>query len=727
LFRKRPYIGWLLVALFFWGAALYFNHAQRAALRPAAMAEAVAKQQRSREDELNALLKDHALVQSLLTNRPASAALLNARKHHFYVFAYQQDSLVFWNDDDLLASPAQEPDTIGHLVLLNNQYGIRKTYFYPQSNGKLFSIVFFSPIKAAYAYENQYLQSNFNPLRYIPAATEVLSQPEADAYPITNRNGQAWCYLKFPDAVAEQFIPENSTLIAMLLASLTLLMWLQLLILDLSRRKSWKLGLVVTVVLVLVLRACLKLLPLPFNMGELTLFSPVIYAFSWLLSSLGDLLLNELALVWIILFLITETPYKNYWERLRSRPFRYLAAALVLACFPTVIYQLYLVLQSLVLDSQISFDLSHFHTIDEYTIAGLLAIGLGLIILQLVIRFLCAQLVPLIPNLWLRTFLVTAICILFVALFQRSEPMIYVLIAWLALYMLLLEAAQTMVVSMLSLQMIFLSLFTSAAAAIIMHELIQSRDLNKDRIAYAQHILARQDPLMEFNFKSIAPRLKQDNAVHQYLLLPAKENKIALARRLNLIYFNQQADRYLPEYYLFDASGKGLYNIDSTSQAILNTRFEEGMPTEEETLVFTDGGDNNNYLARIPLEGNGKQQEGFLYIVLTLKKSINETVYPELLQPATINRIEKNAHYSYALYQKGKRITQTSNYNFPAFIDTGRIIKPTQLRRVKNGFYELRYQESPDSVVIVAGSTGSWLSASCYPCWHWYTGGCSGG
>lgn len=690
-----------------WIAALFFYRAQKAQHRPAVMAAAVQHSLNARNAELGKMLEDTGLVQQLLQHRLSAVRFGRIAALPFAIAAYRGDSLIFWNDNNLLPPFEAASDTTGHLVFLNNTYCIRKTINFSGS----YSMGILLPVKKEYPFENQYLQSGFDGLPQLPGTTEIIAGSRAGTYAVTSSGGHKWFSLDFTADSGEGPLPGRTTLLFAALAAILSLIWIQVSLLDIIRRRGWQRGLLVTFMVMVVLRTALEIFPLPFRIHDLDLFSPVVYGYNRMLPSLGDLLLNEILAVWILLYLLVETPYKIYWRRLRSRPLRITAAGLIICLFTGIFYLLFTVLYSLVMDSQISFDLSHFHTIDAYSIIGLVSIGLGLSIAAMFVRLVKCQLDQLIPVWWLGTVLVAGMCCIFIRLWSPESVLFYVAIFWLTGYMLLQDLLRRTISRVLSLPVILLSVFTCLCATVILHELIQIRDLEKNRISFASHLLAWQDPQMEYNFRGTAQKLTADPQVQAFVRNPSAAAKLSLSRRLSIRYFNLLINRYQPELYFYDRQGQSIQNADTTALSQLNEMFGNGMPTQDDYLVFAASAGGGNYLARIPLD-TARQPIGYLFISFGLKKNINETIYPELLQPATVNHLERNARYAYAIYAHGSRIAQTSNYNFPAIIDTGGGIRPPQVKKVRKGFYELRYQETPDYIVVVAGSTGSWLSAA---------------
>lgn len=710
MLRKQPYWGFLIMALLLLGLAAAFREQQKAKLHPAAMAAAVEEMLQKRDLYSKNFVKDTQQLQQLLYSTLSDANYQDyITPLPFYVFAYNGDSLIFWNDNDMEAPPATEQDSIGSLVFYHSQYAIRKTFFYPKQR----SLVLLLPVKLAYPIESRYLSSHFIGLNYIPGNTEVIGQNIQGTLPISTASGHRWLNLKFhPTDDNPPPLPDNATGLVFAASLLLFFVWLQLIQVNISKRKGWRLGLVFTIIVLLVLRILLRILPLPFGFSELLLFSPTIYGYNWLLPSLGDLLINTLMLLWLAIYVLTRTPYNSYRLKTLKKPVRFIAGAVILALFPIIISRVWFVLNSLVLDSQISFEVGHFHKINEYTIAGLLAIVLGGFLLELTMRFLFAQLIQIITKKVIAICLILFCCSAGMLLLGVQAGWAYIVPLWVAGYLYVIGLDMHTKKGLLSFRLVFLSLFTCLCSTILLHHLLRTRDLDKDRIAYAAHILAKQDPLLEYTFKNIGSRIQNDPAVSAFMDRPNAEAKTALDLRLTILYLNTVTNRYQPEIYLLDAAGYSLSKADSTVTKNIVARFNSGMPGQDDYLVFNEQSDGgNNYLARIPIT-SPKGLRGYLFLSLKLKQNVNETIYPALLQPPSANRVDKDARYAYALYTNGKRITQSSNYNFPLRISTSKETAPPTIKRIRDGYYELRYQETPQSEVIVAGSSGTLMSAA---------------
>src|SRR6202000_3439325 len=119
-------------------------------------------------------------------------------------------------------------------------------------------------------------------------------------------------------------------------------------------------------------------------------------------------------ILWLAVFVTRHTPYRRYFAAMTSKPLKYTAALLIIVYLLLFIFLFISVIRSLVLDSRISFDVSHFYAINIYTILGLLVIGGITAISCLVIYLFNCQFNTLLGNKKAKYFLVGAIGIIMV-------------------------------------------------------------------------------------------------------------------------------------------------------------------------------------------------------------------------------------------------------------------------------------------------------------------------
>ena len=118
---------------------------------------------------------------------------------------------------------------------------------------------------------------------------------------------------------------------------------------------------------------------LPVNLRQFDLFDPTEYGYKKIFTSLGDLIIRMLLLLWIVIFL--RGSYRDRQDvfiingKIKKWIILFAATLLVLSSS----YFIAFIVQSLVEDSKISFDVMDFFTLDRFTIFGFLAISVSLI------------------------------------------------------------------------------------------------------------------------------------------------------------------------------------------------------------------------------------------------------------------------------------------------------------------------------------------------------------
>ncbi len=234
----------------------------------------------------------------------------------------------------------------------------------------------------------------------------------AGTYPVTMSGGKPVFYLAFNPQDIQKWVPDTIFILMVIAALLASIWWLQLMIIYIRRNTSPLTGFVVTLSVVVLIRIMLFVRGLPFNIDALTLFDPALYASSKFLSSLGDLLIDTLCILWLVTYIIRHTSYRAYFKKMRNKRTRMVIATLLSFILIGYFFLVVNIFRGLVLDSNISFDVSHFYAINVYTLMGLLVVGSITGMSCLVIYLLNLQLMNLLKRRTLKYLFVAAAGIL---------------------------------------------------------------------------------------------------------------------------------------------------------------------------------------------------------------------------------------------------------------------------------------------------------------------------
>ncbi len=111
------------------------------------------------------------------------------------------------------------------------------------------------------------------------------------------------------------------------------------------------------------------LFPDVLDLRQFELFDPAIYGSSFVLSSLGDLLINSLLFTWIVVFINRRfdtsriNPYGEAWKN-------WMLLCVILTAQVIFTFTFAGIVQSLVADAQISFNVTNFFSLTQYSFIG---------------------------------------------------------------------------------------------------------------------------------------------------------------------------------------------------------------------------------------------------------------------------------------------------------------------------------------------------------------------
>jgi len=157
-------------------------------------------------------------------------------------------------------------------------------------------------------------------------------------------------------------------------------------------------GVCFLVTVLVVLRFLGYYFSVPIDFRQYELFDPRIYATNSIMRSLGDLLINSVFFLWVVLF---ARHYMQVKEIAFTTQNKILKWVIVLTGVAVLLVSTFVVgnlIRSMVSDSQISFDVVNFFTLNIYSVIVFLVLGslaIGFFLLSQIVIYL---LQPLFPN-----------------------------------------------------------------------------------------------------------------------------------------------------------------------------------------------------------------------------------------------------------------------------------------------------------------------------------------
>ena len=705
MFRRYPYWGWLLLCILLWCLSGYYFHQRQTELSPEKMARAVNRDLQQKESIFSNFISDTRLTHRLFTDSLSDQEAERIDNFPFYIYTFINDTLKHWNTNSVLTGSSDT--ALNKAVILKNDRGVfvAKCLNITFNNNKNRLVVLY-PIVTTYPLENDYLKSEFVASDYIPLKTKIITSqnPVSGGYPVKMKANTPVFYMVFSPEQIQKWIPDLF-FIALLISSLIATMsWIQLMIIFLTRKSSW-MGFFLTLLVIALFRSALYAYGLPFNLDTLLLFSPRLYASSKYLSSFGDLAINTTCLLWLVMFITRHTPYKNYFLFLQNKLLRKVAGLSLIVVLCAYVFLFVGVIRSLVLDSNISFDVGHFYSINGYTIMGLVVIGTITGISCIVIYLFNVQLSTLLNSKWVKYLLVAIVGAAFIFITQNENEAFYRwLLVWLLVFMALLDIPNfTLVSDLFEPHMIFWAVFICAFCTGVLQYFNHVKE-HLIRTAFVeQRLTPHRDDLMEYAFDKTAYSIEQDKVLKAFLRKPSAAGRKSINQRFDAFYLQSVSGKYQPKVYLFDAEGNGLFNKDTADFETLMEEKDELAATNTPYLFYKESIlGKHYYLSYIRIYSDSINNViGHVVIDLNLKKQVSATLYPELLQTTENKATTKKNEYAYAVYINDKLIAQVNDYPFATTLKNDTLKTEHFEFYNHNGASELYYKIADKRTIVV--------------------------
>ncbi len=524
-------------------------------------------------------------------------------------------------------------------------------------------------IKKEYSYANQYLKDGFQKSFRLPASILIQIEKSKAVYPVYNQNGDYIFSLVVNNTLKYPWLKKNLASVFYLLSFVIILFFLTTIIKRVPNpvHRNWTI--VAIAFLFLGFRIFQTVFRFPSGLYNNELFSPVSFANSELLPSLGDLFLNSILIVYIITrfnkdFFIPERLYSGKIKNENSLP-----VALIVGL---VMYYLFInhLFTSLIVNSNISFEAYKITALNLFSIVGLVIIGIlytGLVLIidkiafvsknnirveKLVVIFSIA-LIGGIVLLYLRGIRIDPYAVLFFFLFFTFIVIIRYKRDDLKNY---------------SIQVILVLLFSIYSVYYISTTTIQ-KDRQNMRIL-VENLATEHDPIAELLLEEMSPEVTSDTTLAE-MLFNLNISYPTINNYLRNNYFNGYLGRYDFRFYdcrpldsvIFDMPSEYKYQCYDYFNSYIN---DQGMMLPNSRFYFLDNPNGRiNYLGKFTYKSKSHViKEISLFIELESRLVSEEFGYPELLLD---NKLDKNSYlseYSYAKYHNNNLITQSGDFHY---------------------------------------------------------------
>ncbi len=673
----------------------------------------------------------------LSDGKPFSELLIDSPYPHYL---YRDSTLLVWSDhrygiNYALFSGAKS----GTQVIETNQGKFLQLSKREQTGSTLYELFSLIELQSHYHADRGETSLGYNP-KIFAAVPQLLSILNANSYmPVMDEAGRPLFYVSPPKGWVNGagHIPAQSSLL-MLLALIFLAIYLVRSVHHRPTRHRYRLVLLILLFFVVVLRGLMLYFSIPFSFYRNAVFDPQYYDGTPFSPSLGDLLLNGLGLLWVLMY-ANRTYFRTvtYRRLVSSGPgFQYLVALLILLVSFMSSYLCYRELTTLYGSTLYTLDITLSITFNPLKIAALLVFvclsGLYFMINQLIFIVF----IRLAPDYRIGA----AILMLGVAMVA--------LVSWLLgvgfELIFLAHMAYLLTLYLTRLPRTFYGFkypttiyyfLTALLCALTATYVVENQENNKDVLSkkeFGRQVLAGNDLLTEFLLTKDIQLVAQDEEVQAHLVNDVPLAREIIQQKIRNKYLKQYLDPYTAEVLTFDRDGNsldnsalahthsyyvdawgkptyattypGVYMVDTPGQDTLEAASAEpGVSTPG--VDTPDTGFTKHYVAFVTVQ-NAAQPAGYVVLVLRQKPQAAHTPLP--LPDERFDKTPETQEYSYAIFKGAEQMYSGGSYNyerkFPSTILLDSALYKTGL--TMHGYRHVGQADTRNRRIVV--STKSW-------------------
>lgn len=576
----------------------------------------------------------------------------NHHKDGLAIFLFENDQLKFWSENIDINNIPEQSD---RLINVQNTWCI--SYWIARDNIKGLLLV---KVKYSYPIQNQFLKNEFHSSLKFLEGYSVSSSPMSGSFPLSLFSPMPVVYLTY---IPKDFDVEYENLLSILsrvgflalLMALYMLFWLPIV----RKRRS------ISILIMILLLGGLRVATLLFNIfpqGNWQMFSPEVFAYSWLTPSLGDLLINS-----VLIFAIACYASRVFINLKKSNSVytRVIAVVLGLLSF-TILFVTDNLFSILVLNSTITLEAYRIFNLSIYSLIEYVSISLWFVtaILGLLTT---VRLLSIVSR---RTLLIIVGISFFVSLALYS-----IIFSFPSFYGISIAAIIAFIVTwycesgdnLKSNIFLVIILLISVYSVIIVLTNADQKDKEVRRIL-AIKLANERDPIAEVMFPQMVRAMNADQEILNYLD-NISEREGDLFNHLNDNYLNNYLKKY--DFQITVCLTSSNLIIEETGDVVPCYSFFEEMLNEYGLRIpGTSFYHLNNQNGRISYLGMIEYvlpdgEEICIYIELDSKLSRELLGYPELLLDGDISSRSLFTDYSTAKYFNNELIARTGTFSYP--------------------------------------------------------------
>jgi two-component system nitrogen regulation sensor histidine kinase NtrY len=575
------------------------------------------------------------------------------------ILVYKNNALKFWSSFNVFPPNLESiKEGSSFMGLRNGSYELIK-----KTSGD-YTLIFLIEVKSLFDIQNHYLENAISKYLSPSNSLSLATYNDLEVYPIKNSKGELLFEVKLKQGYTKSIFG-------------TLEVWLWVVglfsfCLFINSLCAWlvrKGHLIVGTVLLTLFFVTVRITDLEFgwfnHQFNLQIFSPTIYGESFLLPSLGDFLLNVIAITWVVLFVYT---YKDRYMvpgwLVKSKPGGLIFHLFLLVAFSALAFLFDQVFLGLINNSKINFNITNIINLGwiSWTCIFILCLVwfnvylIGNIFMQLTQQFNVTNKERLI--LFLSAFLIYAI-------YQLEAGLSLVFMAY-GLFVFILGWNIYIRNSSFSIGVFASLFFCLAFITSIKYLAFTDAKEESKRYTIAQKLGYTEDPKIISAIEGLEKAVSSDAFIAEYFKQPNLGGTFDLEKHVNKILFDGYLTQYEYNLYEYNGQDSAISDNGKVSLSYYKNLVKSGSIKVPDSkffyrLNYTFG--YQNYFGIIPIFVDNHIL-GTLVIDLKSPQYNYNSQLPEILVDGKVKGEEDYSDYSFAFYNSGKLVNQSGKYTY---------------------------------------------------------------
>jgi len=628
---------------------------------------------------------------SLTLQRNWSSIIETAHDENIIIQVYKNDTLLVWSSNEIETKQCLTEFKTGSSFY----QGINGNYLaYKNINGS-YTYVLLYEINSTYAFKNQYINNHFNKeLSYIKDGF-VLPKSVEKFTDIKDITGNYLFSIQIFTSTEKMNLAIS---ICLSIIILFILFLIHMIARNYIQKHFWQTT-VTFFAAFFIIRWVNIYYQIPVFIYEIKLFDSSIYASSEWFPSLGDLLIDSIIVFWYLIIL--ENLSKKRLSKKKAIQWVWAKFIILLLLSLSSAHLAFSSIKSLTIDSQISFNVNNFSSINQFSLVGIIIA----IILLLSIYFICRNFVRVAQSekdkfliqMILAGIIITCIYITFAKFYFKTESYQLFLttsvIAAFILFKLFVKKLNRFP------QYFVVSFIVSVFAALTITHWVNIKERDNRKL-FAGKLVTQNDITTDYFLRTIEKKIADDKNITDYFLYFFTKSKFE--KRIKQLYFTGYLSRFEVSVFDYDTLGFDLKQKNAYSYAQINKTYQnQTLETIDNYFRYINGNSSlKGYLAKFAIQKNGKHV-GYLFILLQPKLIQDENRFDELLIEGFRQNKKKIFDYSYAVYKDKHLIFQSGEYPY-RITNTWGEARDTFRFFTENNFDHLLYTDSQPLTIAVS-------------------------